>query len=261
MIDKKVIEIAMKETLKNAEEFLQDSRILQKKGSIGHATSLAILGFEEAHKAYLISLFHPIFDGLVSEDYRKELKSQFTKHQWKQLGAKEFRTGLELLLKSGELSDDVRDRLGIPSLSEMESDTDYAFSMRLNKMKNDGFYTDPFRKPFWCPSGIRDETLKSVQSLTETQIKSIKRTLVGITRANLIPDAIIQSIRDELSKPLLILKESQKDEIINMEELEDKLSKSSDAGKIITSVLKSYIANERFKLIEKEQKKLQTQSD
>ena len=66
MIDKKVIEIAMKETLKNAEEFLQDSRILQKKGSIGHATSLAILGFEEAHKAYLVSLFHPIFDGLIS---------------------------------------------------------------------------------------------------------------------------------------------------------------------------------------------------
>ena len=260
MIDKKMIEIAMKETLKNAEEFLQDSRILQKKGSIGHATSLAILGFEEAHKAYLISLFHPIFDGLVSEDYRKELKSQLTKHQWKQLGAKEFRTGLELLMKSGELSDDVRDRLGIPSLSEMESDTDYAFSMRLDKMKNDGFYTDPFRKPFWCPSGIRDETLKSVQSLTETQIKSIKRTLVGITRLTLIPDTI-QSTRDELSKSLLILKESQKDGINNIEELVDKLSKSNDAGKIIASVLKSNIANERVKLIEKERKKLQTQSD
>ena len=80
---------------------------------------------------------------------------------------------------------------------------------------------------------------------------------MGITRANLIPD----TIRDELSKSLLILKESQKDGINNMEELEDILSKSSDAGKIIASVLKSYFASERFKLIEKEQKKLQTRSD
>jgi AbiV family abortive infection protein len=258
MVDNRQIERAMKATLDNAEEFLRDSERLQKHGSIGHATSLAILGFEEAHKAYLISLFHSLFDGIVSEDYRKQLKHHFSKHPWKQLHAKEFRAGLEHLMKSGELPEDIRKRLGIPNLSEIEQGTDYAFSMRLDRMKNDGFYTDPFRNPVWFPSGINVETLESVQNLASTQIQSVKRTVMSLPMLDLLPSRLLQSIRDELIGVASALNEAQKESAYDINLLEKKLSEFGDGGKIVASLTRSYFAGERMKQIEKEKKRLQT---
>ena len=49
--------------LKNAEQFLTDAELLRKRGSFGHAYSLAVLGFEELSKFWMIhNLFFDIYD-------------------------------------------------------------------------------------------------------------------------------------------------------------------------------------------------------
>ena len=228
-----------------------------KRGSIGHATSLAILGFEEAHKAYLISFFLPIFDEIVSEEFRNELRGHLKMHEWKQLHAKEFRTVLEYLLKSGELSEDTRELLGIPVLSEITPSTEYAFSKKLNKMKNDGLYTDPFRIPIWYPSGIKVETLKAVQDLTRTQIKSIKRIVNLILVVGFLPNIVLKPIKSELGGIVSTLNELRTKGISNFDELEKRLSEFGETGKIIASLARLYLGSERMKQIQREKKRIE----
>ncbi len=257
MTEKNQFERAMKATIENAEEFLRNSKILGDRGSVGHATSLAVLGFEEAHKAYLISFFLPIFDGMISEDYRDRLRSHIVKHEWKQLRAKQFRTGLELLLKTGGLSEDSRRFLGIPVLSEIEPSTEYAFSKKLNIIKNDGLYTDPFRNPIWYPLGIKAETLEAVQALASTQIESVKRIVKVLTTMRFLPNTILGSVRNELTSLSKTLRELEKEGDSSLDKLEERFSKHGEIGKIIASLALEYLRSERLRQIKREKERIE----
>lgn len=72
---------AMKESLANARQFLDDSLTLAGMGSAGHAASLAVLGFEEAHKAYLLITLLPVFDDYIPSTYRKRLMTGLANHR------------------------------------------------------------------------------------------------------------------------------------------------------------------------------------
>ncbi|MHA3964575.1 MAG: AbiV family abortive infection protein [Candidatus Thorarchaeota archaeon SMTZ1-45] len=257
MTERNQVERAIKVTLENAQELLRNSRVLEKQDSIGHATSLAVLGFEEAHKAYLTSFFLPLFDGIISQEYRDDLRGHLKKHEWKQLHAKEFRTGLEYLLKSGGLSEDTRELLGIPVLSKITPSTEYAFSKKLNKMKNDGLYADPFRNPIWYPAGIKLETLKAVQELAATQIKSVKRIVTVLSAVRFLPSKMIEPIRNELALLSSTLDELKKG-ISNFDELKEKLSEFGETGSIMASLVTLYLGSERMKQIQREKKRMRT---
>lgn len=184
------------------------------------------------------------------------MRGHLKKHEWKQLHAKEFRTGLEYLLKSGELSEDTRELLGIPVLSEITPSTEYAFSKKLNKMKNDGLYTDPFRIPIWYPSGMKIETLEAVHDLAGTQIKSVKRIVKLILVVGFLPSTILESIRNELEGIFSTLDELKTKGITNFDELEGRLSEFGETGKIIASLARLYLGSERMKKIQGEKKRI-----
>jgi len=252
MTDRKNTVKAMKVTIGNAKRFLKDSKILQKNGSVGHATSLAILGYEEAHKAYLLAHFLPIFDGLTSEEYRRDLKSQIRDHQWKQLYAKEFRIGLEGLLVSGIMSEEERIDLGIPTLSELKAGTDFAFTKRLNQLKNDGFYSGSFRIPVWNPSDMKESVLKIIQSLLESQIRSVEYIVKILSILHLLPKAMIGSVKAQLKELIDTLGNAQTEGVTNLAEITKKLSKHGVAGKHLAGLVKHSAEDERLKEIDKE---------
>jgi AbiV family abortive infection protein len=255
MVERRQVERAMKLALENSEDFVRDSKKLQEIGSLGHATSLAILGFEEAHKAYLISSFHPLFDGLIREEYRNGLRENLRNHSWKQLYAKEFRTAFECMLAENDLFADEKEILELPSLSEMKIGTEFAFSKQLDKMKNDGFYTDPFKEPIWYPSATGAEVLEKAQNLLMTQIKSVKRFIEKFTSLDLIPESVVKSAKDEVFGILSIVSDFEKEGIPNLKIIEEKLSAFGEAGKLIMAIIKSYYGSEQMKHIQNEKKK------
>ncbi len=151
-LDLKNIQKAIQSTFENAERFLKDSEILQENGSIGHATSLAILGYEEAQKAFELTKFHPLFSEFYTVEYLEELKAQLKDHIWKHIHAKQLGVSLEAIIASGGFSDSLLGELGFPSEMELQEATEFASSKNLDKMKNDGLYVDAFKDPFWTPS-------------------------------------------------------------------------------------------------------------
>lgn len=65
----------------NAEQFLNDAKLLRDKKSFGHAYSLAVLGFEELAKA---SILVNIFLGTIQEE-TKEIQKKLENHLQKQV--------------------------------------------------------------------------------------------------------------------------------------------------------------------------------
>jgi len=251
----KNVEESMIVTLENARRFFLDSKILQKKESIGHATSLAILGFEEAHKAYLLSLFHPLLDGLVSEEYRSDLRGQLRDHTWKQIHAKSFRTCLEALLDSGAISEEERIKVGFPTLVDLKESTDFAFSERLNKMKNDGFYSELRGGTIWTPSKMSEVALIAVQKLLETQIKSVEKMIKRFSETDGISRDEIESTRTNIKELLSTLRDAEASGISNIEEFEKLVAKHGELGDFVSVIARAFVSDERFKVIQQEKKK------
>jgi len=251
--DPKEIEESIRITMRNARRFLEDSKILGENGSVGHTTSLAILGYEEAHKVNILTLFHPLFDGLVSEENRRDLVSQMRDHLWKQIHAKEFLLGLEMLLESGAMSEEDRTLMGIPSLSELKTGTDLAFSERLDKMKNDGFYSDPIADPVWDPSNMEKQTLEAAQKLLETHIKSIERAVEMLLKG--IPDNVMEPARSMMKQILMTLDQARTEGTVDLDELAEKLASQGDIGRIIGTLLKAALSDERLDELDQEKKR------
>lgn len=188
MHSQKNIQKAMRLTLDNARRFFEDSKILGQEGSVGHATSLAILGFEEAHKAYLLSQFLSLFDGIYTEQYREELEKKLCDHAWKQSYAKEFRVGLEVLLES--MGEDEREELGLTTYEELKKVTEIAFLENPNEIKNAGFYSDPFTDPVWTPRNMKKKTWKAVLKLLRTHINSVEQTVHWLSWLSAFPEPL-----------------------------------------------------------------------
>ncbi len=123
-------------------------------------------------------------------------------------------------------------------------------------MKNDGLYTDPFRNPIWYPSGIQIETLKAVQNLARTQIKSVKRIVKVLPALGLLPSMILKPIKNEFALLSSTLNELKKKGISNFEELEEKLSEFGETGKIVASIATLYLGSERMKHIQREKRRM-----
>jgi len=68
-----------RESLKNAEQFLNDAEILFKSKSYGHAFALAVLGEEELVKAIMYSIAVDGIIGIMGK-WRRDLRQ----HKWKQ---------------------------------------------------------------------------------------------------------------------------------------------------------------------------------
>lgn len=244
------IEKAMRMTLDNARRFYKDSTILGKEGSIGHATSLAILGFEEAHKAYLLSNFLPIFDEIHTVEYRVQLELQLRDHAWKQLYAKEFRIGLEALLKSQALDDESRELIGLADVSELEDGTTLAFSEKLNDLKNQGFYSDAFSSPIWNPADIEKSTLKAVLGLLKSHIISVETTIYWLSRLNTIPSMFVKPVKQEMMELVSILRDSK-----SVDELKVKLKEYGEIGEQVISIADKKQFDPRIKSISKEKRR------
>ena len=253
--DPKKIERSVRITMRNARRFLEDSKILGENGSVGHATSLAILGYEEAHKAYILTLLHPVYDGLEGEEYRRTLASQLRDHSWKQIYAKEFRLGLEMLLESGAMSEEDRILIGIPSLPELKAGTDLAFSERLDKMKNDGFYSDPFVDPVWDPSDMERKTLETIQKLLETHIKSTERVVKMLPLLKLVPGSTVEEARSKMKQVLATIAQAQTEGTTTVGELAEKLTSQGDIGRMIGAIVKTAPGDERLEKVKQELKR------
>ncbi|MHA2323043.1 MAG: AbiV family abortive infection protein [Candidatus Thorarchaeota archaeon] len=155
----------------NAYQFLKDSETLAGVGSIGHATSLAILGFEEAHKAYLLVVYLPCFDGLIPDSFRKEVKKQIRDHIYKQKMAINFQAFMSFLIYrqlEGQDKNEFKKKL----VAYRESSKRY--NPNLNIVKNDGFYVDPFRKSgIWGPMNTSSDELIRAQEALKIHLEMV----------------------------------------------------------------------------------------
>ena len=94
----------------NAEQFLNDAKLLRDKKSFGHAYSLAVLGFEELAKAAMLV---NTFLGTQQEE-TKEIQKMLENHlqkqvyMWNQITAFIFLEWSEIIKKS-EFKDKIPD--------------------------------------------------------------------------------------------------------------------------------------------------------
>lgn len=255
-MNQETIQTAIRSTYENAQRFLKDSKILQKKGSYGHATSLAILGYEEAMKAFQLAKFHPFLKEFYSKDDLELLKQRLsTSHFWKQNYALEFRIALEAILNSDIITDLERLELGFPSRKDLQMGTEFAISEKLLDMKNDGFYVDAFREPFWSPSDTSKTTVKFAQKILETQLESIEAVVEFFTKLDKLPEQSRQELRQDLDDFIAILTQAKKDGVRNLAVIEERLSKFGIFARIFPILAKARITDERFKLVKKDKKK------
>ncbi|MFQ5885210.1 MAG: AbiV family abortive infection protein [Thermoplasmata archaeon] len=166
--DKNSLTTAMRAALENAHQFLTDSMTLEEKGSLGHATSLAILGFEEAHKAYLLVLLLPCFEGIIPSSFKKKVETQIRDHRFKlrmAIGFQAFMTYVMYL----EMDDQERTVFKEKAANYREKSEKYETD--LNKVKNDGFYVEPFRKGgMWSPASATERELHRALEALEVHI-------------------------------------------------------------------------------------------
>ena len=92
-----------KESLKNAEQFIDDAEILFKMKSYGHAFALAVLGEEELAKAIMYSIAAEGIIGIKGK-WAKVLR----KHLWKQSIAISIVIMYELILMLEEAADSAK---------------------------------------------------------------------------------------------------------------------------------------------------------
>ncbi|MHA2143242.1 MAG: AbiV family abortive infection protein [Candidatus Thorarchaeota archaeon] len=249
MYNQKNIQKAMRITLDNARRFFEDSKILGQEGSMGHATSLAILGFEEAHKAYLLSQFLSIFDEIYTEQYREELEQKLCDHEWKQSYAKEFRVGLEVLLES--MSEVERNELGLTTHEELRKGTEIAFLENPNDLKNAGFYSDPFTSPVWNPSDMKKKTWNAMLKLLRTHINSVEQTVHWLSWLSALPRQFRKYVRErmvEIWANLLDVK--------GLDELQKQLTEYEEAGDYLFKLVKAALTDERINEIRQDREQL-----
>ena len=186
-----VIIKGMQKSLANARTFLEDSKLLRKAGSVGHAASLAVLGFEEAHKAYLLIMLLPSMQSFSPAKYKKDTKNQIQNHMYKQrmaLGYQIFVQFLSLQL----LSDDRKTETTASIKESLEKSKD----TNLNTIKNDGFYVNPFTSAgVWDPATMPVEKLELTQTLLETHIRLIEHVIEFYSREDLgLPSDVMNEI-------------------------------------------------------------------
>ncbi len=252
-MNQKDIQEAIQRTYTNAQRLLKDSETLEKKGSFASAVSLAILGYEEAMKAYQLTKYHPIFDGFFAKADLILLQKQLTSHFWKQTFALELRISLEAIIDA--LSEKERKEIGMPSRKELQEGTTFAITEKLEQMKNDGFYVDAFRSPMWFPSAMNKTSVKFAQQLLRTQLDSVKEVVRILSQVDKIPEQERESAKSELKEIAHSLRQVQKDEVNDLEDLDRRMEKYGVVGKIISSLARAYISDERFELFEKERRK------
>lgn len=102
--------LAAEKCVINAEQFLNDAKLLKNNKSFGHAYSLAVLGFEELAKAAILV---DVFLGILQEETKKiqkklenHLEKQF--YMWNQIGGLVTLEWFEIIQKS-ELKDKIPD--------------------------------------------------------------------------------------------------------------------------------------------------------
>jgi len=251
----KDIQESVRGAYENAKRFLKDSKTLQEKGSLGHATSLAILGYEEAMKAYQLTKFHPFLSPFYSQDDLDLLKKRlFKSHNWKQHSALEYRISMEPILET--IPEKERIELGLPSKSELQKGTEFAFSEKLDKMKNDGFYVDAFRIPSpWFPSDTNLTSVEFAQNLLKTQLKSVEIAVKGISQFDKFEPELLESKKDEVIEVVTMLEKAQAEDVTELEVLAKRMSKHGFAGKLIASLIRARISDDRFKITSKECRK------
>jgi AbiV family abortive infection protein len=255
-MNQETLQKAIKSTYENAQRFLRDSEILHKKGSLGHAASLAILGYEEAMKAFELTKFHPVFEGIYPEAELLSLKEQLRSHQWKQNSAIGLRVGVEALIHSDAISEIERVEMGFPSVEELQQGTDFALSEKLDSLKNDGLYVDAFRNPFWSPFTTTEVTVKFTQLLLKTQLKTVGKVVEQLTSIDGLSNQVLAPIKIELKEVVALLEQAQKEGVKELDELENRLSKHNGIiGKFALSLAKAYVGDSRFKTINKERRK------
>lgn len=89
-----------KESLENAEQFVDDAKVLFRKKSYGHAFALAVLGEEELAKAIMYS---NAAEGLIG--IKGKWREDLHKHKWKQIIAFTIAMMYELILILEEAAD------------------------------------------------------------------------------------------------------------------------------------------------------------
>jgi len=254
-MDQESIQAAIRSTYENAHRFLKDSKLLQKNGSYGHATSLAILGYEEAMKAFQLAKFHPFLEKFYSINDLELLEQRLsTSHFWKQNYALEFRVALEAILDPNIVSDLDRLAMGFPSKEDLQVGTEFAISDKLLDMKNDGFYVDAFRNPFWSPSYTPKTRVKLAQKILETQLESIAAVVELFSELNKLPEQSLQRLKRDLSEYLSVLNQAKKDGVTDLAVIEERLFKFGIFGKFFSLLSEVRITDERFKLVKNDKK-------
>jgi AbiV family abortive infection protein len=171
---------AMSQTIINAKQFLEDSRVLAKNNSLGHATSLAILGFEEAHKAYLLIQLHPSMEDYIPSKHRKDVMKQLAQHLYKLKMGLAYQVFFQYLAyENGSASEREKIKETLLRVKELREKSkqfqDTPFEARQNATKNKGFYVDPFTSVgVWSPTNMLQEELDSAQSLLESHISLVQ---------------------------------------------------------------------------------------
>ena len=252
------IQKAIQSTYENAQRFLDDSKALQERGSIGHATSLAILGYEEAMKSYELTKFHPFFDEFYSKKERDYLRGVLRFHPSKQTSALLFRIGLEAMLSSETFTEEERKELGLPSKKELVEGTDFAFVEKLNDMKNNGFYVDAFQNPFWSPSAMNENSVVFTQKLLETQLESVGKVVKIVSQLDEFPKSTLERAKEEFNQLFSTLQQLTDDGVKETDQIDRRLSDFGVVGKIISALAKVSDNDKRLKAIKNEHDKKKT---
>jgi AbiV family abortive infection protein len=195
MRDAQTIRKAIGLTLDNSRQFLEDAKLLKKSGSIGHATSLAVLGYEEAHKAYLLTFFLPVLEELVDAEYRSKLKTDIKKHEMKHRRAFAFRKGIDLLSNTSASS--LLDFILRSPFENLKSSTLFASSINLNRLKNEGLYVDVLSSAdIIGPDQVTEGDYVQVKELLESHIGAMKMIVAFYSDELLvIPTDIIEAAK------------------------------------------------------------------
>ncbi|MHA2046743.1 MAG: AbiV family abortive infection protein [Candidatus Thorarchaeota archaeon] len=199
---------AMSESLINAKQFLTDSKLLAQGGSIGHATSLAVLGFEEAHKAYLLIQLLPAMELYFNSRQKRDVRRQLDRHSYKLTMAIGFQAFFQYMAyKQGSPTEKERLETKLSemkNLRESKEDLSNRLGSYLNTLKNKGFYVEPGFgvKSFWSPSEMLSSDLEDAIQLLESHIALVQ----DIVEFYMDPDFLIpDDVHNEVSKVTRVL--------------------------------------------------------
>jgi AbiV family abortive infection protein len=194
---------AMTQSLLNAKQFLHDSKVLSMEKSLGHATSLAILGFEEAHKAYLLIQLLPIMEKYTPARQKKDVRRQLDKHLYKLKTAMGYQVFLQYL--AYEYSSEAQRKNLKERFLKMKEHRDKNPALKkkplgfyLNKLKNRGFYVEPFAADgVWTPSDMPSSDFEGACDLLQLHIALVQ----DVVEFYLDPDLVLpDEVHTEMSK-------------------------------------------------------------